>query len=210
MLVGRQQVLEPLGLSDEPAVSGGTMRVGTLALLLAVVTAPACGGGSGGSPGGSPTPLAASFVPDQPSPVANNVAMAQGVTSNDVVTVNVTLTDASGVYATAFEVVFDDTHTVYLGFTHGSAFEQGGNSPIYTVNTVSGATNPGRIVVGVARTGLISTNVSGTQTVLGLQFRVKQAGVFPLSVQNAVVYDSQPTPQPIPGIAWFAGAVEGV
>lgn len=191
-------------------MSGGTIKVGTLVLLLALVTAPACGGGSGGSPGGSPTPLTAGFVPDQPSPVANNVAMAQGVTSNDVVTVNVTLTDASGVYAAAFEVLFDDTHTVFLGFTPGSVFEQGGNTPNYTVNTVGGATNPGRIVVGVSRTGPAATNVSGTKTVLGLQFRVKQAGVFPLSVQNAVVYDSQPTPQPIPGIAWFAGAVTGV
>jgi len=185
------------------------MKVGTLVLILALVTAPACGGGSGASPGGSPPPLAASFVPEQPNPVANNAAMAEGAKTNDVVSINVTLTDASGVYATAFEVAYDDTHTVYLGFTPGSVFEQGGVLTNYTVNTVSGASNPGRIIVGVSRTGSTSTSVSGTKTVLGLQFRVKQAGVYPLSVQNAVVYDSQPTPQPIPGIAWFAGAVAG-
>jgi hypothetical protein len=135
--------------------------------------------------------------------------MAQGARTNDVVTINVTLTDVSGAYATAFEVVFDDTHTAYLGFAHGSVFEQGGNVPNYTVN-VSGATNPGRLIVGVSRTGSTATNVSGTKTVVGLQFRVKQAGVYPLTIQNAVVYDSQSTPQPIPGIAWFAGAVTGV
>ncbi len=209
MLVDFFEILEPFGLSVGPAVNGGMMKLGTLILLLALVTAPACGGGSGASPGGSPTPLAASFVPDQPTPVANNVAMAQGAKSNDVVTINVTLTDANGVYATAFEVVFDDTHTVYLGSTHGSVFEQGGNAPNYTVNA-SGATNPGRLIVGISRTGPTATNVAGTKTVVGLQFRVKQAGVYPLSIQNAVVYDSQPTPQPIPGIAWFAGAVTGV
>jgi hypothetical protein len=171
-----------------------------------LVVAPACGGGgSGADSGGSPTPLAASFVPDQPSPTANNAAMAEGAKSNDVVTINVTLTDSSGVYATAFEVVYDDIHTVYLGFTPGSVFEQGGNSPNYTVNGSSG-----RIVVGVSRTGASATNVSGTRTVVGLQFRVKQAGVYPLTVENAVVYDNQATPQPIPGIAWFAGAVTGL
>ena len=190
-------------------MSGGTMKIGTLVLILALVTAPACGGGSGASPGGSPTPLAASFIPEQPSPAANNVAMAEGAKTNDVVTINVTLTDANGVYATAFEVVYDDTHTVYLGFTPGSVFEQGGISPNYTLSTVSGATNPGRIIVGVARTGSVATDVSGTKTVVGLQFRVRQAGVYPLTVQNAVVYDSQSTPQPIPGMVWFAGAVAG-
>lgn len=190
-------------------MNGGGMKLGTVALLLALVTAPACGGGGGSStdPGGSPSPLAATFVPDEPSPAATTAAMAEGPKNNDVVTVNVTLTDASGVFGTAFEVVFDDTHTVYLGFTPGTVFEQGGNSPNYQVN---GTSNPGRIVIGVARAGATATDVSGTKTLVGLQFRVKQAGVYPLLIQNAVVYDNQPRPQPIPGIAWFAGAVTGV
>lgn len=192
-------------------MSGGAMKLGSLIVLLALVAAPACGGGSGASPGGSPTPLAASFVPELSSPTANDVAMAEGAKTNDVVTINVTMTDASGVYATAFDVVYDDAHTVFVGFTPGSVFEQGGNSPNYTVSPVNGATSPGRVVVGVSRIGNTATNVSGTKTVVGLQFRVKQAGVFPLSIQNAIVYDShQPDPQSIPGIAWFAGAVTGV
>lgn len=185
------------------------MKLGTVVVLLALVTAPACGGGGGSSaaPGGSPSPLAAAFVADQPAPGPNTAAMAQGGQSNDVVTVNVTLTNTSGVYATAFEVAFDNAHTVYLGFTHGIVFEQGGVGPNYTVD---GTSNPGRIVVGISRTVASATNVSGTKTVVGLQFRVKQAGVYPVTILNAVVYDSQIPPQPIPGIAWFAGAVSGV
>ena len=35
-------------------------------------------------------------------------------------------------------------------------------------------------------------------------------GTWPVSFQNANVYDNQATPQPIPGIVWFAGAVKGV
>jgi hypothetical protein len=184
------------------------MKLGTALLMLAIVTAPACGGGGGGSdPGGSPSPLAASFVPDQPSPGANTVAFAEGSKSNDVVTVNVTMTSTNGVFGAAFEVVYDDAHTTFLGYTPGSVVEQGGNSPTYNVD---GAANPGRIVVGVSRTGSAATNVSGTKTVIGLQFRVKQAGVYPMVIQNAAVYDSQNPPQQIGGISWFAGAVSGL
>ena len=207
-MVDLDKNLEPVGLPGGIAVSGAMMKLGTMVLLLALVAAPACGGGGGSStdPGGSPSPLSATFVADQPTPTANTAAMAEGPKSNDVVTVNVTLTGTNGVYATAFEVAFDDTHTVYVGFTPGTAFEQGGVSPNYTVD---GTTNPGRVVVGVARTGAAATNVSGTQTVVGLQFRVKQAGVYPVTIQNSVVYDSHNPPQPISGISWFAGAVSG-
>ena len=187
------------------------MKLGTLALILALVAAPACGGGGGADagPGGSPTPIAASFVPDQPSPASNTVAMAEGSRMNDIVTVNVTLTGTNGVYGTAFELVYDSTHTSYVDFAPGTVFEQGGGAPTYLITAKPGATPP-RVVVGISRTGSSGTNVMGTKVVVSLQFRVKQAGVFPMSVENAVVFDSQTTPQPIPGIAWFAGAVEGV
>jgi len=186
------------------------MRIGTVVLLLALVTAPACGGGGSSNdtgPGGSPGPISASFIADQPSPGANTVAMLQGSKSNDVVTVFVTLTDTSGVFATAFELVFDDTQAAYLGFSKGAAFEQGGNLPNYTVD---GTTNPGRIVVAVARTNGTATNIVGSKAVITLQFRVKHAGTFPVTFQNSVVYDAQSTPQPIPGVSWFAGALQGV
>jgi len=191
-------------------MSGGTMKLGTFILLLAVVATPGCGGGGGSSDAaGSPSPLSASFVPEQSAPGSNTVAMAEGTKSNDVVTVNVALTNTNGVYAAAFEVLYDDAHTAYLGFTPGSALEQGGNNTNYTVDAVVGS-SPGRIVVGVSRTGTTTTNTSGTKTVVGLQFRVKQAGIYPVLIQNASLYDGQSTPQPLPGISWFAGAVSGI
>ena len=188
------------------------MRLGTLALSLTLLAAPACGGGGGGGadPGGSPTPVAASFVAEQPSPTANTVAMAEGQTANDIVTVNVTLTGTNGVYGTAFEVVYDSIHTTFLDYAPGTVFEQGGASTHYEVSSEPTAT-PARIVIGVSRTGgATGANVSGTKTVIALQFRVRQAGVYPLTLENSVVYGSQLPPQPIPNIDWFAGAVEGV
>jgi hypothetical protein len=151
--------------------------------------------------------LAASFIPDQPTPGAKTVAMLQGSRSNDVVNVLVTLTDTTGVFGTAFEVLFDDARATYLGYSKGAALEQGGNVPNYTVD---GSTNPGRIVVAVARTNGTGTNIVGLKAVIVLQFRVKQAGTYPVTLQNGVVYDAQPTPQPIPGMSWFAGALRGV
>jgi len=211
VLVGFFEDLEPCGVSDGLAVNGGAMKLGTLVLLLALVTAPACGGGGGGGsstgPGGSPSPVSASFVADRPAPGANTVAMLQGPKSNDVVSVYVTLTDTTGVFATAFDVVFDSAGAAYLGFTHGAALEAGGNVPNYTVD---GSSNPGRVVVGVARTNGSATNIVGSKAVVVLQFRVKQAGTFPVALQNGIVYDAQAVPQPIPGILWFAGALTGV
>ncbi len=187
------------------------MRIGTLLLLAALVGAPACGGGgssAGTGPGGSPGPLAASFLPDQPAPPATTIAMEEGSKSNDIVTVNVTLTDTNGVFGAAFEVPFNTPNTSYVGFTPGTAFEQGGNTPIYTVD---GATQAGRVIVGVARSGVSATNISGTKTVIGLKFRVNTAGTWPLTFENATLFDGQqPNPVPIPGIGWFSGAVKGV
>jgi len=210
VLVDFGEVLESCGLSGGPAVNGGKMKVGTLVLLLALVTAPACGGGgsSDSGVGPSPGPLSANFVPDQPTPGAKTVAMSKDPNSrNDVVSVYVTLTDTNGVYGTAFEVAFDSVGAAYLGFTHGAAFEAGGNAPAYTVD---GSSNPGRIVVGVARTNGTTTNIVGSKAVVVLQFRVKQVGTFPITLQNGNVYDGQVPPLPISPIQWFAGAITGV
>jgi hypothetical protein len=185
------------------------MKRGTTLLLLALLAAPACGGGGGGdsATGGSPGPLSASFVADQPSPGSNTVAMLEGPKNNDIVSVYVTLTDTSGVYGAALEVVFNTADAAYLGFTHGAAFEQGGISPNYTVD---GTSNPGRIVIAVSRTGSTGTNIVGSKAMLTLQFRVKQAGTFPVTFENSAIYDAQSPPQPVAGIAWFAGALKAV
>ncbi len=208
MLVVGVQVVEPGSLPDRFTVNGGAMRIGTLALLLAIVTAPACGGGGSDSGiGPSPNPLLAGFVADQPTPGVKTVSMLQASKSNDVVGVYVNLTDIQAAYGTAFEADFDPAGAVFLGFTRGTAFESNGGAPAYTVD---GTTNPGRVVVGVARTNGNTTNIVGSKAVLILQFRVKQVGVFPVTLQNGTVYDGQVPPKPMASIQWFAGALTGV
>lgn len=196
-------------MSDGVAVNGGAMKLGTLVLLLALVTAPACGGGGGSDSGigPSPSPVSANFVSDQPAPGAKTISMLVSSKSNDVVSVWVLLTDTSSVYGTAFEVAFDSAGAAYLGFTHGTAFEAGGNTPAYTLD---GSSNPGRIVVGIARTNGTTTNVVGSKPVVILQFRVKKAGTFPVTLQNGNVYGGQVPPLPVSSIQWFAGALTGI
>ena len=188
--------------------AGARMKMTASIVLAALVLAPACGGGGGeeSATGGSPTTLAAAFLADQFTPGANTVSMAQGNRAGDTVTVKVNLTDTNAVFGVAFDVAFDDTKVTYLGFSKGTALENGGNTPNYTVD---GAVQPGRIVVGVSRAGSTTTVVSGTKTVISVMFRVKDTGSFPISFENAVVEDGQAVPQPLPGISWFAGALQG-
>jgi hypothetical protein len=210
MLVGIHEDLETRRLSDGAPVNGGAMKLGMLVLLVALVAAPACGGGGGGSDsgvGGSPGPVAAGFIADQPSPGASTVAMLQATKNNDVVNVYVTLTGTSGVFGVAFDAIFDPAQATYLGFTKGAAMEAGGNVPNYTVD---GSSNPGRIIVGVARTNGTATDITTTKAILTLQFRVKQPGTNQVTLENGVVVDAQSTPQPIPNMLWYAGALTGV
>jgi len=187
------------------------MRLGTIVAMLALLTAPACGGGGGSdsATGGSPGPLSASFVADQTAPGANTIALMEGPKANDIVSVYVTLTDTNGTIGAAMEVVFNTADAAYVGYTRGAAYEQGGNVPNYTVE---GTTNPGRVYIAVSRTGAnaTSTNVIGSKAILTLKFRVKQTGTSPVTIENGAVYDGQDPPQPMAGISWYTGALQGV
>ena len=188
--------------------TGARMKMSAFLVVGALVLAPACGGGGGdAATGGSPTTLSASFMADQFTPGAGNVSMAQGNRAGDSVTVKVNLTDTSLVFGVAFDVVYDETKATYMGYTAGQALESGNAAPNYTVE---GGAQAGRLVVGVSRPGSSgTTTVSGTKTVINLTFRVKALGSFPVSFENAIVTDGQSVPQPLPGISWFAGALQG-
>lgn len=188
---------------------GARMKMGVMLVLAALVLAPACGGGGeeAAGPGGSPPTIAAAFIADQFSPTSSTVSMAQGTRSGDTVVVKVNLTDTSSVFGLAFDVAFDDTKCTYLGFTKGTALETGGNTPNYVVD---GSAQAGRVVVGVARTGSSTAAITGTKTAISLSFRVKDAGTFPIAFENPAVLDGQAVPQPLPGISWFAGALQGL
>ena len=131
--------------------------------------------------------------------------MAEGARNANVVTVRVQVTDTNGVYGASFEVQYDVTKVQFEGWSPGTILESGGNNPNYTVN----ATN-GMVVVGASRTGnAAGVDVTGTQTLINLTFRVTDTGTMPIQVINPVLSDDQLQPQPLFGISWSAGDLVG-
>lgn len=179
--------------------------------LTAIALAAGCGGGGGGgdaAPAPSPTPLTATFTPGNGSPGLNMVAMFEGAKSADVVTARVTVTNTAGIYGAAFDVTFDSNSVAYVGFSPGTLLEQGGQTPTYQVSNPV----PGRVVVVATRNGAAGTVNAGASTdLIKLTFRVKAKGSFPVAIGGAAtLYNGQNPPQPLPGISWYGGAVEGV
>jgi hypothetical protein len=169
--------------------------------------AAACSGGSGGGDVGGGGGLAAGFVAEEPSPGADTVNAGEGSTTNDLVTVLVNVTDTDGIYAAAFDLLYDADHATYVGWTPGNLLEQGGNSVFYDVGTPQ----TGRLVVSASRQGNVAgANASGTRTVIGLTFRVEDPGTSPITYQSNTLLDAQQQPQPINGIVWFGGTLTGV
>ena len=182
-------------------------RLGTVLVLALVSVLCACGGGGGaadGGGGGGSTNVNAGFVPDVASPGANSVSLAESSSSGNAVTVNVNLTDVSGVYSAGFDLTFDSSRVTFQGYTPGSVLEQGGNTPTYAVNQVTA----GRIRVGATRQGnAAEVTVSGSQPVIRLNFRVTDLRTFAASLSQGAVTDDQA--QSLAGISWNAGSFVG-
>lgn len=163
-------------------------------------------GGVGGNNGGSSL-VSAGFSAEQPIPGALSGSLQPGSSTGNTVTVLVQLTDISDVFGVGFDVVYDASRVDFVGRTAGNVLESGGASVEYFAT----APSAGRLVVSATRVGASATtvDVSGTETVVGLTFRVKALGSFPISIQNPSVFDGQNPPQEITGVTWHAGNLEG-
>jgi hypothetical protein len=177
-------------------------------LFLGVLVLAACGGSGGGDDpdpvvdagGGVPkSGVSASFTPNNPNPGADNtVWMDQASAVGDTITVAIRITDTGSLHTAGFDVIFDDVAMDYLGYNQGSLFEQGGNAPTYQVGS-----QPGRIVVGISRSGSSETAAVGSKTAIELVFTVNAAGTWPVTLANYDLLDSNVTV--IPGISWWGG-----
>jgi hypothetical protein len=181
-----------------------------LLLTLAVLEL-ACGGG-GSSTGKvispSPTPPTASFVPAKFTPGGHLVTMAEGTKAGDAVTVLVQVSGTSGLYGAGFNVGYNTDYVTYVGWSPGGLLETGGNQVNYIV---SNKPSLGAVVVNATRVGSEpAIDVSGTMTVITLTFRVATMGSFPLTFESdATLYDAQIPSQPIPGLVWYGGSLQG-
>lgn len=175
-------------------------RAGSLNLLAALALSTlACGGSSSGSD------LVASFTPDQAAPTAGSVTLAAGATSGDIVTVLVRITDVPNVFGASFDLTFDAARAAFVGFSPGTALEQGGHTPTYQV----GVPESGRLVAVVTRTGGAGTAITGSLSLVALRFRVLESATSRLDFEAQALFDDQVPPQPLAGISWFGGSLIG-
>jgi len=179
--------------------------------LLALMFALGCGGGGeedsgiGGGSGGSNN-LAGSLTPDEPNPGPGSVSMQPGATSGNLVVIECTVTDASDVFGTAFDVTFDPTMAEYVSWAAGDLLEQGGQTVAYQLSVSA----PGRLVVGASRAGSATgSTAGGNRIVIELTFRVLQPGSSVVNYDNASLLDAQSPPQAIGGVTWHAATLVG-
>jgi hypothetical protein len=175
-------------------------------ILTLLVVGAACGSGSGG---GEKSGIVAAFTPDEPNPGPDTVAAAEGASNDDLVTVEITVTDTSGIYAVAFDLTYDANMASFEGWSAGNLLEQGGHTPFYQVAEIQN----GHIVAVATREGPVSTvDAVGTVTAIEMTFRVEQEGssqiAFPANA--SWLLDGQAQPQPIPGITWRGGSLDGL
>jgi hypothetical protein len=173
-------------------------------ILTLLVFGAACGSGSGG---GDKSTVNAAFTPDEPNPGPDTVAAAEGASSGDLVTVEVTVTDTNGIYAMAFDLTYNANMASFEGWSAGNLLEQGGHTPFYQVQEPQN----GQLVAVATRQGAVpGVNAVGTVTVIELTFRVEEEGSSQISFQAAALLDDQVQPQPIPGITWHGGSLDGL
>jgi hypothetical protein len=172
-----------------------------------VVSAGACsaGGSDGGlvTDGGASSTLAAQFVPDQPSPGDDTVAMAGAGNSGDLVTVAINVRGVDDVFGADVNVVYDDSRVVYVTWQPGALLESGGQSVQYLVTPTAGNVEIGASVIGGS-----GVDATTSQPLIRLTFRALEAGDSGLTFGSADLLDDHPPgPQSIPGLSWHGGSI---
>lgn len=183
-----------------------------VAMVLAPMALPGCGGGGGGDGGMMPAPVVARFTGTSAASAPNLVRLT-GSPSGNTVVVRVVVggpTTSSDLYSFAFDLVLGDTSVatyVAGSATFGTALTLSGGQTSDVEATLQG----NRVVVGVTKLGGGAGNgVATEQTVVTLTFRVLKAGSTTLTFAGA-----PPSGSPacldsnlatIPSIAFDAGS----
>jgi hypothetical protein len=138
--------------------------------------------------------------------------MGAATVSADLVTIPVKVTGVNGVYAASFDVHFNSAYLEYAGGSNcqaGTLLEQGGQAVSYNCSSPTGSS---LLVVSASRSGAVpGVNVTTSLTLVRLTFHVKGRGSFPITFENAFLFDAAVQPQKIPNLVnpWPAGTLVG-
>lgn len=164
------------------------MRVLSVVAGALLVALAACGGGGGGGGGTPPTvPMPRFTFTPGGAAGAGSVALstASGSTSS-LLRLDLVATQATDLYGVSFDLAFPAQTVRFDSATEGVFLSAAGAVPTSFQVFVS---EPGRLVVGLSRLG-DAAGVSGTGTLLTLQFGAVAAGSGTLAFEEARAFDS--------------------
>jgi hypothetical protein len=152
-------------------------RLWYVLFAIALAVASGCSGGSSSSDDDRDNILA-SFLASSTSPGMGDVTMAEGDALNNLVTVEIGLTDMTDVFAADFQVEWLDGPVRLMGWSEGPLLSKDGESTSFTVTE----TSPGLLRVQATRIGTADeVDAVGTEVLLILDFRVRRKGEIPLA-----------------------------
>ena len=170
-------------------------------IVLIFLTACSSGGNDG------LTLIGADFTPDVSNPGSGTASMQTGSIGSNLATVDVGVTGVDNLYAASFDVVYDPAKVDFMRYSAGTILESGGHSPHYDVQD----NGQGRLVVVAQRLGAVpGVDVTATQPVIRLTFRVAEVGVSRLDFENTNLKDDRIPPQNIADITWSGGVLSGI
>lgn len=171
--------------------------------LLALLATLACGGGGGGGGGGGvvppPPPPTITYAPATGSESANLSLVEAAGSSATVLRLQLDARNVSGLYGLAFDLVYPGSALTFVRADAGG-FLGGAGSTNLQVNSSSS----GRLIVGLSRLGAVG-GVSGSGTLMTLEFSSGSAGVGTLAFEQNSAFDS--AARRITSVTWAGGSV---
>ncbi len=187
-----------------PGSSGTAHILPLLVVVAATLLLAACGGNSPTSPSPpqpppQPPPPRVTFVADAANPGLDAISLRLGASAADSFTLTMRAEEVTDLYGFGVDVVFDPALVAFASFTAGTFLDETGIA--VTTQVVEGP--PGTLVIGQSRVGDVF-GVSGSGTVVSLEFTTVAAGTSAIEVQNAAAFDSTGAAT---DISFFGGSV---
>ena len=141
------------------------------------------------------------------SPSPGSVGAQEGAGSRcSQAEVEILVTDVSDVFAVSFVATFSSSVVRYDGYSDsGSFLGDDGTSLVVVVDE-----SVGRVEIGVTRVGVGGAEAVGSRRLLRLFFSPRDLGAGALSLEDAVILDSETPPREKSGILWFGGSFQAL
>jgi hypothetical protein len=148
-------------------------------------------------------------MPDASPGPPGSVTAQLGSASDDVVAIDVVVTDTTGVFSVAFDLVFDAQHAAYLGAEEGGLLDGDGADTQFLVSSA-----PGRLIVGASRQQNLGgtvpdVDVTGGARLATFRFRVREPGASRVDFDDAEPRSVKDRNGVERAVSWSGGTLVG-